>query len=416
MNKKMIIILGLILVLFTCAGCGNTVQSQIVSASEANNRNIVAIVGNHSQNLIPNYNVASASIQSCCMEEGSACVIVADGDPYVATGDIIEIPERVKNLSSAKVKAIVDSQTKQLLDLMETSYAKAEEVDLLRALDLASREVNSSRFVGKTDVYIFDSGVSTKCLNMTMLDLEHIDTASLISILQEKKMIPDLSNCGTIHWVNITDVSYELSNAKKEGIKEVWKAVINAGGAEVEFMSDPATEYFEQSLPYVSKIPNTVDAIMLEEMTTEEIEEDLPIVFSETEVGFNPGKTSFIDEALASQNLTMLVDFLNEYPDKKVLIAGTTADWGSSNYQLNLSMDRAETVKKFLVSSGISEDRIVTIGLGSESAFYKYDKTPSGELDSSAAASNRLIIVMDLDGELATKIIAGEYKRGEMFE
>ncbi|MCE9540644.1 MAG: OmpA family protein, partial [Bacteroidetes bacterium] len=59
-----------------------------------------------------------------------------------------------------------------------------------------------------------------------------------------------------------------------------------------------------------------------------------------------------------------IVEFMNKYEQIKIEIAGHTDDLGDDNYNLKLSMERAETVKMILVKMGIDESRIEAIGYG----------------------------------------------------
>ncbi len=55
---------------------------------------------------------------------------------------------------------------------------------------------------------------------------------------------------------------------------------------------------------------------------------------------------------------------LNENPDLKVKIEGHTDNAGDDATNMTLSTDRAEAVKAYFVSKGISEDRITVEGFG----------------------------------------------------
>ncbi|MDD6155805.1 MAG: OmpA family protein [Lachnospiraceae bacterium] len=401
----------------TLTGCETEILNT-VSAEESNN--FIAIVGNHAGSLKPTYSTSKNAVMDACKAEGTVAVIVADGEPYLATGNYIDIPKQQNNLSSSKLKQIYTSQTEQIMTLMESSYAKTEEVDLLKAIDLCAREAQSSQFEdGKTEIYIYDAGVSTVYLNMTMMDLEYIDADSVVATLKDKNMIPDLSGLDTIHWFNIGDVDYQISNGQIEGIKKIWRAIIEAGGCKVEFYTDPSTTEFDVELPHVSEIPYTVDSVEFktEKETSKEVEEiENPIVFTESEIGFEPGAVTFIDKIQATETLSAVTDFLNENEDINILIAATTADWGTTEYQSKLSADRAMTVKNQFVKAGIDESRITTIGLGSTSGFYKYDKNIDGSLNDEIASRNRSIVIMDVTSDRATQILAGKFKRGEMYE
>lgn len=64
------------------------------------------------------------------------------------------------------------------------------------------------------------------------------------------------------------------------------------------------------------------------------------------------------------QNLFRLVSFLKEFPDREVVIEGHTDSTGSGVYNTELSQRRADAVRGFLTTNGISSERIVARGYG----------------------------------------------------
>ena len=60
------------------------------------------------------------------------------------------------------------------------------------------------------------------------------------------------------------------------------------------------------------------------------------------------------------------VSYLNEVPSSKVSIDAYTDSLGSASYNKALSIKRANSAKKILISMGISEDRIITVGHGED--------------------------------------------------
>jgi outer membrane protein OmpA-like peptidoglycan-associated protein len=66
------------------------------------------------------------------------------------------------------------------------------------------------------------------------------------------------------------------------------------------------------------------------------------------------------------QAVSKLAHFLKEYPKRNVLIEGYTDNTGSNEYNLKLSQRRANSVKRALVSDGISDSRVNTIGYGEQ--------------------------------------------------
>lgn len=67
-----------------------------------------------------------------------------------------------------------------------------------------------------------------------------------------------------------------------------------------------------------------------------------------------------------NQNLEKLVNFLNQYPDRNVLIEGHTDNVGSAAFNQNLSRQRAESVRRFLTERGIESHRLSVYGYGFE--------------------------------------------------
>jgi outer membrane protein OmpA-like peptidoglycan-associated protein len=77
---------------------------------------------------------------------------------------------------------------------------------------------------------------------------------------------------------------------------------------------------------------------------------------------FEYNKTDLIDDSFAE--LDNLIIFLKENIETKIDIIGYTDNRGNDSYNINLSKQRADEVKKYLISKGINETRLTTIGKG----------------------------------------------------
>jgi len=66
----------------------------------------------------------------------------------------------------------------------------------------------------------------------------------------------------------------------------------------------------------------------------------------------------------ATANLGKLAAFLNQYPDRNVIIEGHTDSVGSESYNQSLSERRADSVKAYLVGQGIAAARLTSVGKG----------------------------------------------------
>ncbi|MCW3149189.1 OmpA family protein [Stutzerimonas stutzeri] len=66
------------------------------------------------------------------------------------------------------------------------------------------------------------------------------------------------------------------------------------------------------------------------------------------------------------RSVQKLADFLNDNPERKVIVEGYTDSTGSAAYNQRLSERRADAVRMALVKMGVDPQRIVTQGYGKE--------------------------------------------------
>ena len=79
-------------------------------------------------------------------------------------------------------------------------------------------------------------------------------------------------------------------------------------------------------------------------------------------VNFNFNKVNLRPESIPI--LYNVTETLLTHPEIKVEIQGYTDNVGSSSYNKKLSLKRAEAVKSFLISKGVSADRLTAAGMG----------------------------------------------------
>ncbi|PMR75041.1 OmpA family protein [Billgrantia endophytica] len=89
----------------------------------------------------------------------------------------------------------------------------------------------------------------------------------------------------------------------------------------------------------------------------------------------------------AHRELDQVANTLRENTDLRVRIEGHTDHVGSAEYNQGLSQRRAESVRDFLVSRGIAENRMTTIGHGEERP------VATNETDEGRAQNRRVEIV-----------------------
>lgn len=66
----------------------------------------------------------------------------------------------------------------------------------------------------------------------------------------------------------------------------------------------------------------------------------------------------------ARSELTKLADNLREYPNTDLVIVGHTDSVGSDDYNMNLSQQRANAARDYLIAQNVSPSRVTTVGKG----------------------------------------------------
>ncbi len=97
---------------------------------------------------------------------------------------------------------------------------------------------------------------------------------------------------------------------------------------------------------------------------TVNLEFDPPKTFVLENVEFDFGKFTLRPESHTA--LDDLVDYLNRKPNERIEIGGHTDNVGSDEKNLVLSLERAKAIVEYLISKGISNNRLVAKGYGAE--------------------------------------------------
>lgn len=99
------------------------------------------------------------------------------------------------------------------------------------------------------------------------------------------------------------------------------------------------------------------------------------LAFAATAIQFDLGKASI--KKASHKLLDEIVQILNDYPDYNMTIDGYTDNTGRAERNLELSKERANAVKEYFISKGISADRLKSDGHGIENPVAS-NKTAAG--------------------------------------
>lgn len=101
----------------------------------------------------------------------------------------------------------------------------------------------------------------------------------------------------------------------------------------------------------------------LEGATVERIGEGIKITF-DSGILFDVNKSDI--QPAAAQNLTNLAAILQKYPDTDILVEGHTDSSGSAEYNMQLSINRAQSVANYLTGQAVDATRFTIMGYGED--------------------------------------------------
>jgi outer membrane protein OmpA-like peptidoglycan-associated protein len=141
-------------------------------------------------------------------------------------------------------------------------------------------------------------------------------------------------------------------------------AVTNAEASRSKVQLDARTAEADSAKRQVAGDKDIIaqQAILINELNAKKTERGFMITLGD--VLFRTNKAQL--ESGGTRNVAKLADFLNQYPDYKVLIEGYTDSTGSHDYNQELSDRRAYSVRSALVDMSINSNRIETRGYADE--------------------------------------------------
>ena len=106
-------------------------------------------------------------------------------------------------------------------------------------------------------------------------------------------------------------------------------------------------------------IPKT-NADIIENVSLQKLNQGVSIVLEN--VVFDKGKSTLRPESMPEIN--RVIQVMKANPDIKIELSGHTDSYGKMEYNIKLSKDRAQAVADYMISQGISPDRLVVVGYG----------------------------------------------------
>lgn len=405
MKKSILKICCLTICILFLVGCFASCSEG--NSNEGGSHSLVIAIGAHANSKKVNISNTQLrkSVYNVCYYGGEVSLVVIDGEPYKL--DSFRITPSASSNTKQQKQDYANALTDQILSLIGTAEAKTPEVDLIGALELSSRLLNSSTATNKTFI-LLDSCLPTKGI-LSFVDVSlRSNPETVVQQFNSSYNYTDLNFSSIdVTVVGLGDVSYpqtNLSSTERANLKDVLTGIFKtANAANIKIDSDVSTESYESSiLPSVSMIPTTAD-----ELNIDMIEQSVVIYDESSKISFKPDSTEFINEETAKIELEKYATYLETHPDFVLLIAGSTATVGDRSSCKAFSLERAKKCKQELLKLGINEYQIKILGLGYEQTPYRVnDIDANGKLIEDNAKSNRVTFFMNASLPEAQKLMA----------
>jgi outer membrane protein OmpA-like peptidoglycan-associated protein len=258
----------------------------------------------------------------------------------------------------------------------QEAWPRAPGSDILAALSAASRE-RPGKILVISDGLANDGDFD---LNRNGFD---VDPAALADSLRRANALDENLNGVEVVWTNLAESTVKIPQAVRASLRELWTFVLTAAGAKVTFDSRTAGAWApptdlpkdEVSIPAVrhEALPSGCGAQYV-----------VPAALL-----FTPD--SAVLQAGTDAVLRGVADELSPHRDWTAMVSGHTANYGTAQGRMRLSVERAEAVADALVRLGVARAQLSTRGYGA--TMPAVPEFRGGVHDTAAAAHNRRVVI-----------------------
>lgn len=307
-------------------------------------------------------------------------IIPADGDAKAQATEPLKLDTR----NSTKREKSPENNLLQLSATLSGLQASSGESDILGALDTGGWA--SSTAENKT-LYVYDSGVATAgplAMQNGLLGTG-TDVSLIVNALRATGDIPQMKGV-VVQWWGLGQVVAPQSDLPiwaKAKLKDLWTAVIEAGGGTVVFHGDPVV-----ATPPAGALP-PVTPVVFDNVDVRPVSVTIP----ESQISFRPDTAEFADPKSAEKTLQEIAAALDTSSVPALWVSGCTANpAGASAARMEeLSRQRAQSVADVFTKMGMSTQLHVQ-GLGPACPGRVPETGSDSTLDDSQAKNRRVLI------------------------
>lgn len=387
MKKVLSIIISVFMIAAMFAGCGSKGGTTFTAVGVQNTQN--------SSSINCNGALSNELSEAFKKTDNTLTVVEIDGDPY-PVGKNITAEYDVGSSSDNKASRNKMYTQMAVKTVNNDATPKTAEIDMLKALTVLSRSVNSlahgSEKATKRIVVFANLLSTTGKINFVDSTL-YFDTENYIEYLG--KELPDMNDISVTWIVTATEGEQEsLNNSDISKLEDFYRTLIEKAGGNVKFIEENnggEGEIDKSGWPDVSAVDVRKDSY--------KGSKNLDVTLDDTTL-FKSDSTEWLNEEKATAKLESLVDVIND-SECNIVIAGSTAATDSSEEQhVTFSKKRADTVMDKLISLGADASKLKAVGIGKSYSRYRVKDT--GEFNTEENhKQNRVVFIVSEDTDKA---------------
>lgn len=387
MKKVLSIIISVFMIAAMFAGCGSKGGTTFTAVGVQNTQN--------SSSINCNGALSNELSEAFKKTDNTLTVVEIDGDPY-PVGKNITAEYDVGSSSDNKASRNKMYTQMAVKTVNSDATPKTAEIDMLKALTVLSRSVNSlahgSEKATKRIVVCANLLSTTGKINFVDSTL-YFDTENYIEYLG--KELPDMNDISVTWIVTATEGEQEsLNNSDISKLEDFYRTLIEKAGGNVKFIEENnggEGEIDKSGWPDVSAVDVRKNSY--------KGSKNLDVTLDDTTL-FKSDSTEWLNEEKATAKLESLVDVIND-SECNIVIAGSTAATDSSEEQhVTFSKKRADTVMDKLISLGADASKLKAVGIGKSYSRYRVKDT--GEFNTEENhKQNRVVFIVSEDTDKA---------------
>lgn len=310
---------------------------------------------------VPMTGMLGGELHRAADEHRSVRLIGIGGDGKVVSNDEFDMTPKLKNGTVLKVAGRAEEATSENLKLVGQAINDTSASEPGQAIFLGLERLQVDK---DAPIFIVSSLLdTTDPLDMRRLGWD-VAPDKVVADLEKSGELPDLSGADITFIVRpVSGDQEQLRQPQIEYRQALWTALADASGAaKVRF------EYVKGSVP-VTTVAAPVVPIPPPPTTPVPVNPTSGTCTVDTSAYFAPDSDNLLDEASTKAALRQCVEQIG--PDSSVTVVGHTAGNNpDSKFAIDLSMKRANAIKKLLESLGIPSSHIEAVGMGNRNQPY----------------------------------------------